>query len=178
MNTPLLVPVTELLRQPGRRRPVEVVAPVAVMAPDGFTVVDARIPSEAEVGVEVELESLTNGVMVTGRVTAAWTAQCRRCLAPVTGRLRTDVCELVVPATSGDEEAFKLDGDQLDLGPLVREALTLELPLAPLCAETCAGLCAECGADLNQGQCSCDRTPPDPRWAVLDLLREDLPSES
>jgi uncharacterized protein len=56
------------------------------------------------------------------------------------------------------------------LRPLVRDALLLELPLAPLCRPDCRGLCARCGADLNAGPCSCvaDR---DPRWGALDALR-------
>ena len=54
-----------------------------------------------------------------------------------------------------DEDTYPLEGDQLDLRPLVRDALLLELPLAPLCREDCRGLCAECGADLNLGPCQC-----------------------
>ena len=62
-----------------------------------------------------------------------------------------------------DEDTYPLEGDQLDLRPLVRDALLLELPLAPLCREDCRGLCAECGADLNLGPCQC-RPALDARW--------------
>jgi uncharacterized protein len=69
-----------------------------------------------------------------------------------------------------DEDTYPLEGDQLDLRPLVRDALLLELPLAPLCQPDCLGLCPRCGADLNTGPCSCvpDR---DPRWGALDVLQ-------
>ena len=69
-----------------------------------------------------------------------------------------------------DEDTYPLEGDQLDLRPLVRDALLLELPLAPLCREDCRGLCAECGADLNLGPCQC-RPALDARWRALDALR-------
>lgn len=72
-----------------------------------------------------------------------------------------------------DEETYPLRGEMLDLQPLVRDALLLELPLAPLCSEDCKGLCPNCGADLNDGPCSCDTRPADPRWSVLDSLKDD-----
>ena len=76
------------------------------------------------------------------------------------------------PAEEEDEETYPLRGELLDLQPLVRDALLLELPLAPLCSEDCRGLCPTCGADLNDGPCSCDQAPADPRWAALDLLKD------
>ena len=79
------------------------------------------------------------------------------------------------PPTVGeeDEETYPLRGEMLDLQPLVRDALLLELPLAPLCNEECKGLCPACGADLNDGPCSCDTRPADPRWSALDSLKGD-----
>ena len=64
----------------------------------------------------------------------------------------------------------QLCDDTLDLAPLVRDALVLELPMAPLCRDDCAGLCPQCGANRNEGQCGCV-APRDPRWANLDVLR-------
>ncbi len=51
----------------------------------------------------------------------------------------------------------------------MRDALLLDLPVAPLCRDDCAGLCPSCGIDRNQSTCDCDMTIPDPRW---DALRE------
>ena len=70
-----------------------------------------------------------------------------------------------------DEEAYPLAGDELDLEPLARDAVLLELPLAPLCAEDCRGLCPTCGANRNTEPCACPR-PVDPRWSALDALRD------
>ena len=79
-------------------------------------------------------------------------------------------------ADEEDEETYPLRGELLDLQPLIRDALLLELPLAPLCSEDCQGLCPTCGADLNDGPCDCDHAPSDPRWAALDLLKDPGPT--
>jgi uncharacterized protein len=60
--------------------------------------------------------------------------------------------------------------EAIDLGPLVHEAILGELPMAPLCRDDCQGLCASCGVNRNEEQCSCV-APLDPRWASLDVLR-------
>ena len=73
--------------------------------------------------------------------------------------------------SSEDEETYPLGVDHLDLKPLVRDALLLELPIAPLCRADCQGLCPTCGADLNRGPCGCAEQSGDARWSVLDALR-------
>jgi uncharacterized protein len=70
-----------------------------------------------------------------------------------------------------DDEAYPLAGDVLDLEPLARDAVLLDLPLAPLCAEDCLGLCPQCGINRNEETCSCEE-PADPRWSALDSLRD------
>jgi uncharacterized protein len=90
--------------------------------------------------------------------------------------LHAEVRELYRPRNGAvgddeDEDTYPLTGEQLDLAPLVRDALLLSLPLAPLCRPDCAGLCPVCGAELAEGPCGCDTTPTDPRWSALDDLR-------
>ena len=173
MGNELKVNVARLLRQPASRARVAASVPVASVAPEGMSVLDARVPDGAEVDVDLELERLSDGVVASGRLQAPWTADCRRCLGPARGRLVAEVRELFKAQPQAGDDAFPLEGDELDLTPLVREALVLELPLAPLCADDCAGLCAECGSDRNQGDCGCDAGVVDPRWAALDALRPD-----
>ena len=72
---------------------------------------------------------------------------------------------IAVDAMGGDKAP-----DEIDLEPLARETVVLELPQAPLCREDCLGLCPDCGVDRNEGTCSCE-PPRDPRWSVLDELR-------
>ncbi len=71
---------------------------------------------------------------------------------------------------AGDDEAYPIIEDRLNLEPMVHDAVVLELPTAPLCREDCRGLCPRCGADRNQEGCDC-AAPRDPRWASLDALR-------
>jgi len=73
-------------------------------------------------------------------------------------------------AAASDEELYPIVDETIDLGPLARDAVVLELPMAPLCREDCAGLCVQCGANRNEGDCGCV-APRDPRWANLDVLR-------
>jgi uncharacterized protein len=168
----LLVNVADLLRRPASRKEVHVQVPS-----EGFTVVDSSVPAGAPVDVDLELESLTDGIVVTGHVRAPWEASCRRCLGPAAGTLDVDVQELYQPHPESDD-AFPLDGDLLDLEPVVREALLLELPLAPLCRPDCAGLCPECGADRNVTDCGHRPQPTDLRWGALDELRDRLDRRS
>jgi uncharacterized protein len=116
--------------------------------------------------------------MVTGSVRAPWQGLCRRCAAPVGGTLTVRVKERFVgghpighaTGEPEDDEAYPIVDDELDLYPMVRDTLVLELPLAPLCRPDCLGLCGWCGADRNEGSCGCV-APGDPRWANLDVLR-------
>jgi len=178
MANVLMLNVAELLRHPGSRRQVALTVPIADLAADGLSVLDARVSPDAMAVIDVEVEALHDGIVVTGDFSAPWEADCRRCLSPARGTLSPHVRELYRVAPQPDDDAFPLDHEQLDLGPLVSEALTLDLPLAPLCRPGCAGLCPVCGADLNDGDCGCDRTVSDPRWAALDVLRDELEQES
>ena len=138
----------------------------------GLMVSASRVPEASDVGIDVEVEAVSGGVMVSGTIEADWLGECRRCLGPATGHLTTAVRELYEPGSDG-EETYPLEGDRLDLAPLARDAVLLELPQAALCGEQCRGLCPTCGADLNQGDCGCPPAGGDPRWAALDVLRGD-----
>ena len=142
----------------------------------GLAVTSARVPAHEDVRIDAVLEVASgSSILVTGAVAAPWEGECRRCLGPARGTLTTDVRELYEdhPNPEAPDETYKLRGDELDLEPLVRDAVLLELPQAPLCSEACAGLCPVCGIDLNTGTCSCETESTDPRWAALDVLRAD-----
>jgi uncharacterized protein len=138
---------------------------------------DAHVEDGTPVVVDVVLESLTDGLTVNGEIRTEWRGTCRRCLGPAMGELVAEVSELYqVHPTS--EDAFSFDGEQLDLGPMVRELVLMELPAAPLCQPDCAGICPECGADWNVAPCGCEPDPGDPRWAGLEELRGRLENEA
>jgi len=175
-GTPVFsVNVRELLRQPGAhkhvllREPLEDVAtPVAAVRSDVPSVVDA------------ELEHVVEGVLVRGQVTAETVLHCVRCLAEVDQTLRVDVEELFAlrPERAEEPGYAVLPDDTLPLDTMVRDAIVLALPVAPLCRPECAGLCSVCGKDLNQGTCDHQETPADPRWLpLLELLERNGQSQ-
>jgi uncharacterized protein len=165
--SPLVLNVVELLRRPGTRRPVQVVVDAQGLTLGG----DASVPDGTPIAVDLVVESLTDGLTVTGEVRTTWEGTCRRCLGRASGPVVAEVQELY-QAHPTSEEAFPFDGEQIDLAPMVRELLLMELPIAPVCREDCAGLCPTCGADLNAGPCGCAADDRDPRWAALDVLRQ------
>ena len=169
----LVVNVADLLYRPGARRRFRGSAPL-----DALRVVGSTVPAQSEVTVDALLEWVNDGVLATGTATAPWEAECRRCLGPVRGKATAEFRELFEEA-SREGETYPLRGDRIDLAPLAQEALLLELPLAPLCRDDCQGLCPSCGAELNAGPCRCPIDERDPRWAILDGLRNHaLPSDS
>jgi uncharacterized protein len=168
---PWLVPVTTLRRQPGARREERRAGRIGELSVAGSVV-----PASADAVAVALLDSIDGGIEVVATVRAPWEGECRRCLRPLHGELRCDVRELYrarahEEAPDPDEDTYPLEGDHLDLRPLVRDALLLELPLAPLCRDDCRGLCPTCGADLNSGPCECPGDTTDPRWLALDVLR-------
>ncbi len=167
-DRPFVVPVAALRRRIGSTRRAVVEGPVSDLGALGVAV-----PDGSPVTADLELTSDPGGVTASGTVTARWVGECRRCGGVVTGQVTAVVRERFVPAehVDGDEDAYQLEDDVLDLEPMVRDAVLLELPLAPLCAETCLGLCPQCGTNWNESPCRC-RPAADPRWAALDQLRE------
>ena len=168
-KAPFVVNVADLLHRPGARRR-ERLSGVA----EAMRVVDTSVADGAPVDVNALLEWVNDGVLATGTASTEWMGLCRRCLQPVGGRVEARFQELFEPRAR-EGETYPLKGDRIDLGPMVREALVLELPLAPVCREDCAGLCPTCGADRNAGGCDCPPADRQARWAALDVLLEDDP---
>ena len=164
---PLTVGVADLLRSPGSHRDEHFEAVL-----DDLEVLGSVVPEGAAVSLDVRLEAVNDGVVVKGTVAAPWLGECRRCLRPVEGRLSVEVLE-VFEEEPVEGETSKLDVDRIDLEPLAREAVLLELPLAPLCADDCPGLCPMCGAELDGADCGHTIAPRDERWAALDQLTFD-----
>jgi uncharacterized protein len=147
--------------------------------------------------VDARLEKLGRRVRVEADATAALTAACKRCLVPVSVDVPVEFDLTLVPAdaredddalagtepkdhekshkggsfSAGDAEEETYTGKVIDLDPIVREQLLLELPEYPVCDEQCKGLCPVCGANLNDRECGCDPHVPDPRWAGLKNVK-------
>jgi uncharacterized protein len=166
---PFRINARELLRQPGLQKHVELTLPAADLGVD-----DARITGD--VAIDLTATSAVDSIAVHGTVVMPWRSQCRRCLAEAEGAALISVDEVYQDAdrqTVALDDAFPIEGDQIDLVPAVREYLLLELPDDVLCRDDCAGICPVCGTNLNTDSCSCDTTVRDERWAALDGLQLD-----
>jgi uncharacterized protein len=171
MSNPLLINAAELLRRPGSERRLSLQPTVAEL---GIT--DPKFDPDARVDVTLRLESLTDGIVVDGRLIAPWADSCRRCLAPAAGEVVSEVAELYQHVTT-DPDAFEIVGDQIDVAAMIRENILLDAPIAPLCRPDCAGLCPTCGIDLNTATCECVTAVIDPRWEALSQLKANLPDQ-
>jgi uncharacterized protein len=164
----LAVSVADLLPHPGKTKRVECEALL-----DGLAVSGSRVPDGATTVVDVELQAVNDGIVAVGEVRAHWVGECRRCLKAAGGEIVADVHE-IYERDPVDGETRQLRDATVDLTEMARDAVLLELPVAPLCDDDCAGLCPTCGVDRNEGECGCAADEPDPRWAALaDLRFED-----
>jgi uncharacterized protein len=168
----LAVDVRELLQRPGAHKHVVLRAAL----PDLATPV-ASVPAGSPVSVDAEVESVVEGLLVTGKVGATVTLRCVRCLRDVDDELEAEVRELFAArgarnADDEDEGYAVLPDDRLPLDTMVRDTLVLAFPSFPLCRPDCAGLCPECGADRNADCGHGGSGATDPRWAALAGLRQ------
>jgi uncharacterized protein len=141
-----------------------------VPAPENLGTAVAGVSPGSDIELELRLESVMEGVLVSGTARATMTGECGRCLDPVSDELVVDLQELFSYAPEDDEEP-KMVEDLLDLEPTLRDALVLEIPLTPLCNDDCSGLCAGCGARLDDVEPGHTHEQADPRWAALAELR-------
>ena len=123
-----------------------------VPAPVHLGVDVVGVPEGSALELQLRLEAVMEGVLVSGTARGQLTGECVRCLVPFERELEVEVQELYVyPGERGDDDEDdlqRLEGDRLDLGPALRDAVVLALPLQPVCDESCPGLCPECGARL------------------------------
>jgi uncharacterized protein len=169
-HAPYTLDTRELGRRPGASQRVRRSLP----APDGLQVGLARVDSATELQADLLLEAVMEGVLVTLRTRVPFEGECARCLDDVSDELDIDVQELFTHADyEADEELPRLDGDLLDLEPMLRDAVVLALPGTVLCRDDCPGLCVRCGARLADDPDHDHPDAVDPRWAALRTLSEN-----
>jgi len=156
----------------------------SVPAPAHLGVDVLGVPEGSPLELDFRLESVVEGVLVSGTVAATVAGECVRCLDPVSRSVVVDLQELYARGgrereghhgeqpEDGDEDLPQLEGDLLDLEPALRDAVVLALPLQPLCRDDCPGLCPECGARLDADP-EHGHDVVDPRWAALRQLHDD-----
>lgn len=139
------------------------------------------IPVGAEVDFELRLQAVSEGVLVTGTVSAPTAGECARCLEPFTGTVEIQLTELfaypdsATEQTTEDDEIYRIVDDKIDLEPVILDAIGLELPLQPLCTPDCAGLCPECGVRMAIAGSGHGHEILDPRWAGLANFAVESP---
>ena len=164
----------ELGRRPGSQREVSLTVP----APADLGIDVLRVAEGSPVELDLRLEAVMEGVLVTGTARAALEGECARCLEPIHDDVEARFQELYVyieHQTSHDEDddVSRLQDDLVDLEPQLRDAVVLELPFQPMCEPDCPGLCPECGARLAEDPDHAHEAPIDPRWAGLADLQQD-----
>src|SRR6187551_971557 len=177
-RAPLVLDTRELGRRPGSQREVE----LSVPAPAELGIEVLRVPEGSPVELDLRLEAVMEGVLVTGTANAGLDGECARCLEPISEEIEARFQELFVYVEhqtphDEDDEVSKLEGDLVDLEPLLRDAVVLALPFQPLCEDDCPGLCTECGARLADDPDHTHEEPIDPRWAALQNLAEQDPEQ-
>jgi uncharacterized protein len=175
-RSPFVIDVSRLGRRPGSM--VELTETVA--APERIGIDMVGIAKGASVELDLRLESVSEGVLVTGTVSAPTAGDCARCLTPITGDVEIDLTELFAYPDSATEASTEADeighvvDDTIDLEQQVIDAIGLVLPFAPLCEEDCPGLCQQCGVRLADAEPGHQHDLIDPRWAKLAAM---LPTE-
>jgi uncharacterized protein len=179
-RSPLVIDITRLGRRPGSMKTLQETVP----APDRIGIPLIGITQGTPLELDVKLESVSEGVLVTGTVSAATTGECARCLTPVTGHVDVDITELFAyegsdtEATTADDEVGHVvtdrDGDGIDLEQTIVDAVGMALPFSPLCRDDCPGLCPECGTPLASAEPDHHHDAIDPRWAKLSTI---MPTE-
>ena len=153
---------------PGQGRRIDLTVPIAPFSFGG----QDYVVTEREVPAVIDVSRMTgNGYSLRLRLTAHLQGPCMRCLADATPSFDVDAREVNQPGGDTDEMVSPyVQDEELDLTAWARDALALALPAQILCREDCAGLCPECGKDLNVEPHEHEKEP-DPRWAALRELK-------
>lgn len=178
-RTPLVIDISRLGRRPGSMLTLceTVVAPTRI----GLELV--AIDEGAPLELDLRIESVSEGVLVTGRVSAPTSGECARCLTAVTGSVEIELTELFAYPDSATDETTEADevarvsvaggADTIDLEQPIIDAVGLALPFAPLCGPECQGLCPQCGVALASAEPGHHHEEIDLRWAKLAGLFDE-----
>jgi uncharacterized protein len=160
--------VRDLIHRPGEMRERTLDVP----APEQFGAGAATVAEGSPLELDLRLEGLHEGILVSADVRATATGDCVRCLDPVSIPLQVEFQELF--AYSADEAFdFAVRDDHVDLEPVVRDAVVLALPFQPVCRPDCPGLDPETGEKLADNPDRSPREVLDPRWAALEGFHPD-----
>jgi uncharacterized protein len=167
LSGPLVVDTHELGRRPGNERTVN----LSVAAPADLGSEIFGVPEGSDIAIELRLEAVMDGVLATGTASAQATGECVRCLDDLDDDLVVDFQELYLYDEPGEDE-LSMEGELLNLEPVLRDAVVLALPFKPVCDPECPGLCPECGVRLADDPGHTHGDAIDPRWAALSQMTD------
>jgi uncharacterized protein len=166
-TTPLTIQVRDLVHQPGEMREHT----LEVAAPEKYGAGVAWVPEGAPMTIEVRLEGLHEGILVSAEVTTTAQAQCVRCLDEHELPVQVDFQELFA-YSSAEADSYTVVDDSVDLGSIIRDTVVLDLPFQPVCKPECYGLDPETGEKRTGPGSDTEHQSVDPRWQELEKFFE------
>ncbi|MCU1514035.1 MAG: hypothetical protein JWO10_1125 [Microbacteriaceae bacterium] len=164
-KTPYTIDVFDLMHRPGEMRDKA----VDIVVPEGFGNAVIGVKAGSELRLDLRMESLHDGILVSVDVDGTASGECVRCLIDIEEPVQVEIQELF--AYSHDEAfEYEVHEDTIDLEPVTRDAVVLSLPFQPVCQEDCTGLCPQCGVRLLDNPGHKHENAIDPRWAALGGL--------
>jgi uncharacterized protein len=164
-KTPYTVDVYDLMHRPGEMRERS----IDIVVPEEFGNAMIAVKAGSELNVELRMESLHDGILVSADIDGTAVGECGRCLIDIDQAVQVEIQELF--AYSSDEAfEYEVHEDTIDLEPVIRDAVVLSLPFQPVCQEDCLGLCPQCGVRLLDNPGHNHEEAIDPRWAALGSL--------
>lgn len=171
LTSPMVVDITRLGRRPGNMFTIH----VTVDSPSRIGLDLIAIQRGDPLDLDLRVESVSEGVLVTGTVVGPTIGECARCLSEIRGRVQVALTELfaypksATDSTTEEDEVGHVVDDTIDLEQSIIDAVGLDLPLSPVCRPDCPGLCLKCGT-LLASESDHQHEQIDPRWAKLALL--------
>ena len=165
IKTPYTVDVYDLMHRPGEMRERS----IDIVVPEEFGNAMIAVKAGSDLRVDLRMESLHDGILVSADIDGTAAGECGRCLIDIEQAVQVEIQELF--AYSSDEAfEYEVHEDTIDLEPVVRDAVVLSLPFQPVCQDECLGLCPQCGDRLLDNPGHEHENPVDPRWAALGSL--------
>lgn len=162
------IPVHDLMHKPGTMR--ELTTELTLEADLGAGL--AQVSKGGSIDLELRLESVHEGIYVSGLLKTEAEAECSRCLDPVKVPIRVDIQELFAYSLQVEDDLVIQD-EQIDLEQVIVDSVVLNLPFTPICKADCLGLCAECGAKLNEDPDHAHEAKIDSRWTELQKFAKE-----
>ncbi|WP_349236143.1 DUF177 domain-containing protein [Cryobacterium sp. BB307] len=164
-SSPYLINVRDLIHRPGEQRERD----LEITTPDELANAVIGVRAGEPISVKATLESLHDGILVSAEVDSTARGECVRCLIDISQEVEVDIQEVF--AYSVDEAFdYEVQGDHVNLEPVIRDAVVLSLPFQPVCQPDCPGLCPQCGVRLLDEPGHKHEEQTDPRWSALAAL--------